>query len=90
MVGSGTVSQVDKTNVYRQRKRNVKSKVISIIIGLTASVWRLFQKYLEDISCRHVHVELQGRAILGDVFDEEIKMHLTSHVFSRNLLRCEP
>jgi hypothetical protein len=44
---------------------NVKTKVMSVIIGATGTVSESFRKYLSSIPGKHEVKELPKRAILG-------------------------
>jgi len=44
---------------------NVKTKVISVIIGATGTIAKSFRKYVSNISRKHEVKELQKTAILG-------------------------
>jgi len=48
-----------------QRKWNVKTKVIPVIIGATETVPKSFSKYVSNIPGKHEVKELQKTAILG-------------------------
>ena len=48
-----------------QRMWNVKTKVISIIIGVTGTISKSFRKYVNNIPGKHEVKELQQTAILG-------------------------
>jgi hypothetical protein len=48
-----------------QRMWNVKTKVISVIIGATGTISKSFRKYLSTIPGNHEVKELQKAAILG-------------------------
>ena len=48
-----------------QRKWNVKTKVIPVIIGATGTVSKPFRKYVSNIPGKHEVKELQKTAILG-------------------------
>jgi len=48
-----------------QRMWNVKTKVISVIIGATGTISKWFRKYASNISGKHEVKELQKTAILG-------------------------
>jgi hypothetical protein len=48
-----------------QRKRNVKTKVIPVIIGATGSISKSFRKYVSNIPGKREVKELQKTAILG-------------------------
>ena len=48
-----------------QRVWNVKTKVISIIIGATGTISKPFKKYVSNIPGKHEVKELQKTAILG-------------------------
>jgi hypothetical protein len=48
-----------------QRMRDVKTKVISVIIGGTGTIPKSFRKYVSNIPGKHEVKELQKRAILG-------------------------
>ena len=45
--------------------RNVKTKVIPIIIGATGTISKSFRKYVSNIPGKHEVKELQKTAILG-------------------------
>jgi hypothetical protein len=47
-----------------QRMRNVKTRVISVIIGATGTISKSFRKYVNTISGNHDVRELQKTAIL--------------------------
>ena len=51
--------------VELQRMWNVKTKVISVIIGATGTISRSFRKYVSNIRGKHEVKELQKTAILG-------------------------
>jgi len=44
---------------------NVKTKVISVIIGATGTISKSFRKYVSNIPGKHEVKELQKTAILG-------------------------
>ena len=44
---------------------NVKTKVISVIIGATGTISKSFRKYVNNIPGKHEVKELQKTAILG-------------------------
>ena len=48
-----------------QRMWNVKTKVISVIIGVTGTISKSFRKYMSNIPGNHEVKELQKTAILG-------------------------
>jgi hypothetical protein len=48
-----------------QRMRNVKTRVIPVIIGATGTVSKSFRKYVSNIPGNHEVRELQKTAILG-------------------------
>jgi len=48
-----------------QRKWNVKTKVIPVIIGATGTISKSFGKYVSNISGKHEVKELQKTAVLG-------------------------
>jgi hypothetical protein len=48
-----------------QRMWNVKTNVISVIIGATGTISKSFRKYLSHIPGKHEIKELQKTAILG-------------------------
>jgi len=48
-----------------QRMWNVKTKVISVIIGATGTISKSFRKYVRNIPGNHEVKELQKTAILG-------------------------
>ena len=48
-----------------QRKWNVKTKVIPVIIGATGTISKSFRKYVSNIPGKHEAKELQKTAILG-------------------------
>jgi len=48
-----------------QRMRNVKTKVIPVIIGASGTISKLFRKYVSNIPGKHEVKELQKTAILG-------------------------
>ena len=48
-----------------QRKWNVKTKVIPVIIGVTGAISKPFRKYVSNIPGKHEVKELQKTAILG-------------------------
>jgi len=48
-----------------QRMWNVKTKVISVIIGATGTISKSFRKYVSNIPGKHEVKELQKTAILG-------------------------
>ena len=48
-----------------QRKWNVKTNVIPIIIGATETISKSFRKYLSNKQGKHKSKELQKKAILG-------------------------
>ena len=48
-----------------QRMWNVKTKVISVIIGATGTISMSFRKYVSNIPGNHEVKELQETAILG-------------------------
>jgi hypothetical protein len=47
------------------RMWNVKTKVISVIIGATGTISKSFRKYVTNIPGNHEVKELQNTAILG-------------------------
>ena len=51
--------------VETQRKWNVKTKVIPVIIGATGTISKSFRKYVSNIPGKHEVKELQKTAILG-------------------------
>ena len=48
-----------------QRMRNVKTKVIAVIISATGTISKSFRKYVSNIPGNHEVKELQKTAILG-------------------------
>ena len=48
-----------------QRMWNVKTKVITVIIGATGTISKTFRKYVSSIPGNHEVKELQKTAILG-------------------------
>ena len=48
-----------------QRIRNVKTKVIPVIIGATGTISKSLRKYVSNIPGKHEVMELQNTAILG-------------------------
>ena len=48
-----------------QRMRNIKPRVIPVIIGATGTISESFRKYVSNISGNHEVKELQKTAILG-------------------------
>ena len=48
-----------------QRMWNVKTKLISVIIGATGTISKSFRKYMSNIPGKHEVKELQKTAILG-------------------------
>jgi hypothetical protein len=48
-----------------QRMWNVKTKVISVIIGATGTISKSFRKYVSNMPGNHEVQELQKTAILG-------------------------
>jgi hypothetical protein len=48
-----------------QSMRNVKTKVIPIIIGATGAISKSFRKYVSNIPGKHEVKELQKTVILG-------------------------
>ena len=48
-----------------QRMWNVKTKVISVIIGVTGTISKSFRKYMSNIPGNHEVKELQKTDILG-------------------------
>ena len=46
---------------------NVKTKVIPVIVGATATISKLFRKYVSNITGKPEVKELQKTAILGTV-----------------------
>ena len=48
-----------------QRMRNVKTKIIPVIIGATGTISKSFRKYVNNIPGKHEVKELQKTAILG-------------------------
>jgi hypothetical protein len=48
-----------------QRMSNVKTKVIPVIIGMTATISKSFRKYVSTITGYHDVKELKKTAILG-------------------------
>ena len=55
-----------------QRMWNVKTKVISVIIGATGTISKSFRKYVSNIPGNHEVKELQKTAILS-----------TAHIFGK-------
>jgi hypothetical protein len=51
--------------IQTQRMWNVKTKVISLIIGATRTISKSFRKYVSNIPGNHKVKELQKTAILG-------------------------
>jgi hypothetical protein len=45
--------------------RNVKTKVIPVIIDVTGTISKLFRQYVSDIPGHHEVKELQKTAVLG-------------------------
>jgi hypothetical protein len=45
--------------------RNVKTKVMSVIMGATGTISKSFRKYLSSMPGKHEIKELQKTAILG-------------------------
>jgi hypothetical protein len=48
-----------------QRMWNIKTKVVTVIIGATGTISKLFRKYVSNIPENHEVKELQKTAILG-------------------------
>jgi hypothetical protein len=48
-----------------QRMRNLKSRVIPVIIGATGTISKSFRKYVSTLPGNHEVKELQKTAILG-------------------------
>ena len=48
-----------------QRMRNVKTKVIPVIIGAAGTISKAFRKYVSNMPGNHEVKELQKTAILG-------------------------
>jgi len=48
-----------------QRMWNVKTKVISVIVGATGTISKSFRKYVSNIPGNHEVKKLQKTAILG-------------------------
>jgi len=48
-----------------ERMRNVKTKVIPLIIGATGTISKSFRKYMSNIPGKHEVKELQKTVILG-------------------------
>jgi len=48
-----------------QRMWNVKTKVISVMIGATGTISKSFRKYVSNMAGKHEVKELQKTAILG-------------------------
>jgi hypothetical protein len=48
-----------------QHKRNVKTRVIPVVIGATGTISKSFRKYVSTIPGNHDTRELQKTAILG-------------------------
>jgi hypothetical protein len=48
-----------------QRMWNVKTKVISVIIGATGAILKSFRKYVSNVPGKHEVKELHKTAILG-------------------------
>ena len=48
-----------------QRMRNVKTKVIPVVIGATGTISKSFRKYVSNIPGKHEVKELQKTAILS-------------------------
>jgi len=55
----------NNNNNNKQRMWNVKTKVITVIIGATGTISMSFRKYVSNISGKHEVKELQKTAILG-------------------------
>jgi hypothetical protein len=51
-----------------QRKWNVKTRVIAVIIGATGTISKSFRKYVSSIPGNHEVKELQKTAILGTAY----------------------
>jgi hypothetical protein len=51
--------------IETQRMWNVKTKVLSVIIGATGTFSKSFRKYVSNITGKHDVKELQTTAILG-------------------------
>jgi hypothetical protein len=51
-----------------QRMRNVKTKVIPVIIGATGTISKSFRKYVSNIPGNHKVNDLQKTAILGTAY----------------------
>jgi hypothetical protein len=51
--------------IKKQRMWNVKTKVIPVIIGATATISKSFRKYVSNIPGNHEVKELQETVILG-------------------------
>ena len=61
--------------IQTQRMRNIKTKMIPVIIGVTGTISKSFRKYVSNISGKHEVQELQKAAILG-----------TAHIFRKVLM----
>jgi hypothetical protein len=48
-----------------QHMRNIKAKVIPVIIGATGTISKSFRKYPRNLSGKHEIKELQSTALLG-------------------------
>jgi len=48
-----------------QRTWNIKTRVISVIIGATSTISKSFRKYVSNMPGSHDSTELQKTAILG-------------------------
>jgi hypothetical protein len=48
-----------------ERTWNVKTKVISVIIGATGTISKTFRKYVSNVPGNHEIKELQKTAVLG-------------------------
>jgi dihydrodipicolinate reductase len=59
------ILQYKDPTIEIQRVRNVKTKVIPLIIGATGTTSKSFRKYLSNIPGKHEIKELQKTVILG-------------------------
>jgi len=62
---AGKILKYKDLTIEIQRMWNVKTKVITVIIGATGTVSESFRKYVSNIPGKHEVKELQKTAILG-------------------------
>ena len=63
--GAEKILKYKDLTIEIQRKWNVKTKVIPVIIGATGAISKSFRKYVSNIPGKHEVKELQKTAILG-------------------------